>query len=514
MQDPLHPMYNFVRDVDYVSGCAFMMERKLFLSTGSFDETLSHGYYEDTSKCMELRALGKRVLYQPFSQIVHFEGVSHGKDVNSGIKMYQEKNKEIFVKKFRSQLKSHLPHGRRPDIASDRTVQGHILIVDAVTPTPDQDSGSIDMFNLIRIFIAFGYRVHFIPMTNFAHFGKYTANLQRMGVECIYAPFYTSVEGFLKERGDIFDYVILSRSEVAVPCWRTIEKLAPGAFKIFYTVDLHFLREEREAAHQKDVGLARTAAQRRRDELSIIGWADTTIVLSEHERKILDEQGYGGVEVWPLIRELPASCGNAFADRSGVVFIGGFQHTPNVDAVKWLVDDIWPEVRRICSARGLAPIELRIVGSKMPGWFHDLQFDDIRFVGFVEDLDEVFDNARLSIAPLRYGAGLKGKVATSLGYGVPAIGSHIAFEGMPADGLEEVIVLANSASELAKAVVDVYEDEERWRAIAARAPSYIDRHFSIEAVADRVGRLLERTRKRVARDHTGEYAVATLGDSR
>lgn len=501
-ENPDHPRYNFMRDVDYVSGAALTIERELFLDTECFDEDLEMAYYEDTAKCFQVRELGKRVLYQPLSTIVHHEGVSSGTDLTSGMKKYQVANREIFVGKFADQLKDNLANASDPERASDRRPRGHILIIDAVTPTPDQDSGSIDMLNLLRILSDEGYRVHFIPQDNFAHSGPYTAALQRMGVECVYAPPYSSVAEFLEERGDVFDFVLLCRLPVAVECFDIVCRLAPSATTIFYTVDLHSLREERGAqVATDDTGLVK--AQRRRAlELSIIERADVAIVLSEHEHRLLRGLGYTNVRVLPLIREIPGRGSKGFAERRGVAFIGGYRHPPNVDAVEWLVREVWPQVRSLCRARRLAPIDLTIVGSAMPEEFSALQSDDIEVGGFVDSLDDFFGDLRLSVAPLRYGSGLKGKVATSLGYGVPVVGTSIAFEGMPSRGLEAVHVCANEPGSLAQAIVETYSDERVWNLISEAAVEYVDRHYSVDAITVRLRRIL---------DETSELSLTAVG---
>src|SRR5690606_23415685 len=142
-----------------------------------------NSYYEDTWLAFAAREAGCRVLYQPRSQLIHFEGVTSGRSENEGTKRYQAVNRQIFLDRWRPGLAGNLKNGSDPEKASDRLPRGHILIIDACTPTPDQDSGSLDMFNLMRILRSQNHRVHFIPQSNFAHFGAYTERLQEMGVE-------------------------------------------------------------------------------------------------------------------------------------------------------------------------------------------------------------------------------------------------------------------------------------------------------------------------------------------
>lgn len=482
LEDPDHPRYNFVRDVDYVSGASIMVERELFERLGRFDEHYEMAYYEDTDLAMRVRAQGLRVIYQPKSLVVHYEGISSGTDTSTGVKSYQVSNGKLFFKKWKEELKGNLPNAQTPLLASDRRPKGNILIIDETTPTPDQDSGSIDMFNLIKILLKLGYRVHFIPRSNFAHFGSYTDTLQKMGVECIYAPFYKSVDEFLEERGDVFSHVFLTRVTVAKNHINDVKTHCPSAKRIFYTVDLHHLRELREAELKNSSTMRALARQTEKAELAIMKQVDTTIVLSEAEQQMLEARGIKNLVTLPLIRDVGEPDPAPFSDRDKVVFIGGFQHAPNVDAADWLVEEIWPSVTALCKEKKIEPINLTIVGSKMPDRYRRLDSQNIIGVGFVPNLGELLSKTRLTIAPLRYGAGLKGKVATSLEYGVPVVGSPMAFEGMPREGLPNIALQADNAAELAAMIVNVYSNEKEWKKASKCGNEYVTQHYSSKAL--------------------------------
>jgi len=126
-------------------------------------------------------------------------------------------------------------------------VKGHVLYIDAVTPEPKMDSGSSDAVYAMRILTEANYRVHFVPGSNFAYWGQATRDLQAIGVECIYHPYYSNIDMLIEERGDMFDYVVISRAESAGLFLSKLKKKLPSAKFIYNTVDLHFLRMEREA---------------------------------------------------------------------------------------------------------------------------------------------------------------------------------------------------------------------------------------------------------------------------
>lgn len=281
--------------------------------------------------------------------------------------------------------------------------------------------------------------------------------------------------------------ILLCREPIAAKAYATTRRFAPDAKIVFNTVDVHYLRLEREAALKKDPSIEREAKRAKASELALMRNCDQTMLLSEVEREMIrNEAPNAATTVVPLIRTFPGRS-SGFEKRNGVVFIGGYNHRPNVDAVEWLVTEIWPQIR----ASG-SKIELRICGSQMPKCFYDYSAEDIKVMGFVENLDALFASCRLSIAPLRFGAGLKGKIATSLGYGVPCIATPIAFEGMPSAGLEECRLEAQDAESLAKLVSRYHDDPKGWEQHSAAGLRYVQMHFSIEAVSRRVEAMVDR----------------------
>lgn len=482
-QNPAHCAYNYVRDADYISGASIMVPADLFTKLGMFNTLYAPAYYEDTDLAMAIRQVGMRVIYQPYSRVIHFEGISSGTDITEGTKRFQEVNRVKFIDRWSTELSSLTPNAYKPFLSCDRQKARHILIIDACTPTPDQDSGSLDMINLIKILVDQSWRVHFIPLSNFLHFGHYTDALQRLGVECIYAPFHQTLESFLRERGDMFDVCLLARTEVASHALPTVKKYCPSAKTIFYTVDLHFLRERREAELQNDPEKLTKAMKTERTELGIMDHVNSTVVLSEVERDMLHSLGKKNVAVLPLIREVGSSVSTSVSERHGVIFVGGFQHTPNVDAVDWLTESIWPEVRAILKEQCLPSIPLYIVGSNMPERFELLHSEDIIPVGFVSDLMQVFEKVRLSVAPLRYGAGLKGKVASSFLYGIPVVGTSMAYEGMPNEGLKQVRYEGNTSVEIARLITNLHYSETELENLGVKCRSYAIAHYSRDSVS-------------------------------
>ncbi len=484
LQNPDEPAFNHLREVSYCSGASILVPRALFDQLGGFDRRYKPAYYEDTDLAFAVREAGLKVYYQPASVVTHFEGVSSGTDLSSGTKKYQVVNQQKFLQKWSEALARQPAPGSDIEMARLQNRPRRVAIFDACTPTPDQDSGSLRMFNLMQIFQALGYHVSFIP-ENMAHFGEYTAQLQGLGVECIYAPTHSNPVEYLHTHGAHFDVVFLSRYYVAEPLLAAVKKACPKARVLFDTVDLHYLREQRMAELENNPALLKSAAKTRRRELAVMRGADITLVVSPHEVEELKREDPSiRVEVLSNIHEV-YGCTRGFAARSDLLFMGGYQHTPNVDAVHWLVDDIWPAIHT-----ALPDATLHLIGSKAPAEVQALgDRDGVKFHGFVADIEPFMQNIRIALAPLRYGAGVKGKVNMSMSYGQPVVGTRVAVEGMHTVHEKDVLI-AENALDFAAEVVRLYHDAALWQRLSEAGLENVQRWFSFAAAKNRLAELL------------------------
>ena len=484
--DPADPRYGFRREADYCSGAAILLRRELFERLGGFDTRYAPAYYEDTDLAFAVRAAGLKAFYEPRSTVVHFEGVSAGTDTGAGMKRFQIVNRDKFLEKWKSELDAQpapIHEARFAAAAANHRSRGRILIVDAYTPTPDQDSGSLRMVNVMRLLRELGYAVAFLP-DNRAHMGAYTQALQALGVEALYHPYVPDPVSWIRDHGRTLDAIVLSRHYIAVNYVGAARLYAPQARLIFDTVDLHYLREERAAGLDDRPQLARLAAQTRAQELKLMREADVTLVVSAAEKQLLArELPNARVEVLSNVHAVHG-CRKPFGERRDMVFVGGFQHPPNVDAVRWFATEVMPLLR----AQGDAP-RLHVIGSKVPPEVVELEADDVVVHGYVADIEPYLDGCRLSIAPLRYGAGVKGKVNMAMSYGLPVVATTIAVEGMHVrDGFD--VVTADSADAFAAAIRRVHDDEELWQALSANGLANVREHFSFDAARAALRKIL------------------------
>ena len=484
--DPADPRYNYVREVDYCSGAAIAIRKDLFDGFGGFDPHYTPAYYEDTDLAMKVRTAGLRVLYQPASVVVHFEGVTSGTDTaGTGTKRFQVVNQQKFLERWREALATHPAPGTDIALAREHRAKKRVLIIDATTPQPDHDSGSLRLVNCMRVMKSEGHAVAFFA-DNRAWIEKYTADLQQLGVEVLWHPFLADPVRWFRENGSRFDLVFISRHYVASSYLGLVRLHAPQARLVFDTVDLHYLREQREAELTGRADLMHAADVTRTRELALIRSSDITLVVSPVERELLAREAPGArVEILSNVHEVFGRRRD-YAQREGLVFMGGFAHPPNTDAVTWFVREVFPRVRD-----ALPDIVFHILGSKPGEAVLALAREPgVVVEGFVEDIAPFMDGCRVAVAPLRYGAGVKGKVNMSMSYGQPVVATPIAIEGMHAQAGRDVLV-AEDADGFARDVVRAYTDAALWTTLSDNGIENVRRHFSFEAAREAVRRLFD-----------------------
>jgi GT2 family glycosyltransferase len=473
--DPSLPEYNYLRRADYCSGAALMVPRNLFMRIGGFDPVFCPAYYEDVDLAFSIRAAGLHVYYQPESVVIHHEGTSSGTDTRVGPKRHQLINQSRFATKWAGCL-AGLGHDHSvAGLARDRHAIGRILVIDACALTPDMDAGSLRMFNLLKILARQGCKVTFAA-ENLQFHEPFSSVLRGEGVEHIGVPAVYDLADYISLHAFAFDVIILSRKFVANRFIDLIRQCAPSAKIIFDTVDLMFLRLFRQAEVEGSEEIRGTAEASREIELDLCAKSDLVYVVSPEEASILGKDiAPDKIAVVPLIHEVVPS-DIPFSQRSGVLFVGGYQHPPNLDAIEYFLDKVFP----LLSDR-LPDLKVHVVGSNMPARLQQRASKSVVIHGHVPNLVPILNTVRASIAPLRYGAGVKGKVNQSMAHGVPVVASSIATEGMYLVDGENVLV-GDTPQAFADAVFRIHSDANIWAHVSAAGLKNIERHFSFEPV--------------------------------
>ena len=445
--------FNFARDVDYCSAASLLIRKDLFDQLGGFDELFAPAYYEDIDLCFGVRSLGKRVVYQPASRIIHFEGATAGRDVRVGAKQFQELNREKFLNKWRAVLEGdhfdrNLKNVRR---AANRKRGPSIVIFDDRVPTPDKDAGSARMFQILKSLTRTGPTV-FVSLKPLS---EYERLLWKEGVETANA--VDSVR-LLKERQ--FQVAIVSRPEIAEALVPWIRRAGRNIKIIFDMVDAYFVRLHREALVSGDEGLELEARRFEKLELRLAATSDHVWCnSSEDKQSMLERLPRKSITVVPTIHSLHDRGAN-FDARSGLLFVGNFNHRPNTDAVHYFMREIRPLI-----IQQLPAINLYVVGANAPPDILAYESESVHILGYVPDIDPLFQESRVCIAPIRFGAGVKGKIGEALSYGLPVVTTSIGAEGFGLTSGEDVLI-SDEAEQFANDVIRVYQNETLWKRLA------------------------------------------------
>ena len=483
--DPDKPEYNYVREADYISGCAILIPRALWGELGGFDESFAPAYCEDSDLAFRVRAAGKKVYYCPFSTIVHLEGMSQGKDVGTGIKAYQVANTKKLYERWRETLlKENFPSGSEIVRARDRGRDRKIaLVVDHYIPQPDQDAGSRTMVAILECLQYAGYIVKFWP-DNLAFDPEYARSLQSMGVEVFYGMgFY--FDDWIQQNGHAISLAVLSRPSIAMRYIGPLRRHSKATI-VYYGHDLHFQRMAMEAQRTGDPQASIDATAMEELEKSVWRRVDVVLYPSPEETAVTASLSAQAATIVPYAYD-------EFGDRREpapnheILFVAGFGHPPNVDAATWLANDvmklIWERV---------PDSTLSLVGANPTRAVRALASAQIEVSGRVseDELRARYRKARIAMVPLRMGAGVKSKVVEALREGLPLVTTSVGAQGLPS--VEQCVAIADDAQGLAEAAVRLLLDDTLWREASRRQLEYGRAHFSraafrrsfLEAIGD------------------------------
>ena len=469
--DPDKPEYNYVRETDYISGCAILVPRALWERLGGFDEDFAPAYCEDSDLALRIRAAGRRVYYSPFSTIVHLEGLSLGKDVTAGIKAYQIANTNKLYERWRETLsKENFSPGAEVMRARDRSLNRKTaLVVDHYVPQPDQDAGSRTMLAIIESLQFAGYVVKFWP-DNLAFDPEYTVALQSLGVEVFYG-FGYYFDDWIRQNGHAISVAVLSRPAFATRYIGPLRKYSKATV-VYYGHDLHFQRMGMEAERSGDARLAAGAAIMEGIEKSVWPRVDVVLYPSPEETAVALPLSARAKTIIPYAYDEFGE-NREPASNHEILFVAGFGHPPNADAAVWLVSDvmklIWAQIPNAT---------LSLVGANPTQVVRSLASARVEVTGRVseDELRARYRRVRVAMVPLRMGAGVKSKVVEALREGLPLVTTHVGAQGLP--GIEECVAIADDARGLADSAAKLLQDDDLWRQTSRRQLEYACAHFS------------------------------------
>jgi GT2 family glycosyltransferase/Flp pilus assembly protein TadD len=481
--DPQRHIYNLRRDVDYCSGACLFAKREVLDGVGYLDPIFNPAYWEDTDLCFRARKAGYRVVYEPTAEIIHLEGGTSGSPYrNSLSRKLQDRNKPKFMERWGQDLNSH-----RKNVFEVRTSGGKekILVILPFLPMYDRAAGEKRWFHTLKI-LTRHFDVVFLARNGAGQL-KYINELERMGITVFHTdqarleqmgcdvkgPLWIDFPLLL--RTNDFKAVIVGFYHMAHQYYRDVRTHSPQTVFIIDSYDLCFVRERRRADLTGDPKEIWKALEIKRQELSMYRRADMVLTVTEEDRRRLHEE-LPDLSVGISTDIHPAPDTERAGQGQDLVFVGNYNHDPNEDAVLYFAREIFPKVKR-----SLPQVKLYVVGNSPTEDIEALASDDIIVTGFVPEVTPYLLESRVFIVPLRYGAGLKGKIGEALACGIPIVTTSIGAEGMHLVHGKNAMI-GDDPDDFARSVADVYTESELWQRLSSEGKAHARRNYSQEAV--------------------------------
>jgi len=453
--------YRYRRIVDYCSACALLVQRDVWDALGGFDENYVLAYYEDADLCLRIKEeLGRTVIYEPSAVVIHHEHASSSPET---LAFLFKENRERFCEKWVDQLREReLPGPFQPArvqqaVMRARGLPARVLVVDDRVPDMRIGGGGGRMFLAIRELAASGYAVTVAPFDT--HTGD-PLPLGRLGIEVT----HENLECHLSRPEIVYEAVIISRPNNYQNAIGSVRMHQPHAAVVYDAEALYHRRLERQAELTTEFGRAtivqNEAALARELESDIGRAVDAVVCISEEEAQWVRSNGATcRVEVVPPLDPQIDFGQRSFGEREGLLFVAGWlsgADSPNGDGLTWFAQEVLP----LIEAR-IPWVRLRVTGVSPPESLLWLERPTLTFTRSARDLDAMHDAARVVVAPLRYGAGVKLKAVDAIARGVPVVGTSVGLEGIPYLD-QETADVTDDPAEFARATIALLENRHLW----------------------------------------------------
>ena len=350
-----------------------------------------------------------------------------------------------------------------------------ILFIDDKVPEHDKHAGGSTIYQYVRLFCDMGFKVIYLP-DNLYPLEPYTSELQQLGVEVLYGSI--NIKRMVDKKWEIFGLRLAGQARYSYKYIDLFKTLTHSKL-LYFTHDLHYLREHRRYELDPDPKHLLESKRLKNLEFKLFAAVDVILTPSNYEESII-KKNFPDKKVFTIplyFFEFPhenIKIRADFGDREGILFLGGFGHLPNVDAVLWFVKEIFPRVKK-----QIPGVTFTVAGSNPTPEILALQNKDLRVTGYVPELSPLFEISRVFVAPLRFGAGVKGKIITSLVHGVPVVTTSIGNEGLNLADAQEALI-ADDPEAFAAKTVELYKNGILWDKVAKNAEDYLKCHFSVE----------------------------------
>lgn len=492
--DPQAPQYMFSREVDYCSGAFLLTPRQLFINLGSFDILYQPAYYEETDYCVKVHKAGYKIIYDPDVTILHYEFASSQSDRAVAL---QTRNQEIFVTQHQDWLQSqYYPDFNNILSASSRKNSGgRILFIDDRVPHPYLGSGYTRGHKILEIMVELGYEVTFYP-TDLSYQESWQTTYQDLprSVEVFKGYGLQNLEDFLKARPHYYNTIFVSRPHNMNHLNYVLQQdnILTNSTIIYDAEALYCLRD---FAYQNILGNNLSEESQYKaiaKELELAKNSDLIISVSSLEREKFLEYGYDRVEV--LGHSLVTTpTPNSFAGRQDILFVGSVyeMESPNADSIIWFSQEIFPLIQQ-----QIPEINLLLVGNnrvdELKQQILNLNNSQIKILGKINDLFEIYNNSRLFIAPTRFAAGIPHKVHEASAYGLPVVTTR-AIANQLQWRAENELLIADTPQDFAEQCIKLYRDKNLWQTLRNNALLQVEKQCSPEYFKNKLQEILNQT---------------------
>jgi len=387
-----------------------------------------------------------------------------------------------------------------------------LLVIGYTWPEPTSTAAGNRILQLLRFFLEQNYTIVFASTANET---ELSYDLSVLGVEK--AHILLNDSSFDKFIADLNPEIVLFDRFLTEEQfgWRVAE-FAPQAIRVLDTEDLHSLRNTRENLFKKETAFTEAAwlqSDMTKREIASIFRCDLSLIISSFEMDLLEKVVKINADLLlhlpfmlPKIDRKQIGEWMPFSKRKNLVCIGNGRHAPNVDAIKWLKQEIWPKI-----AACLPDAKLIIYGAYLPEHILRLHNPKERFLiaGWAENADEFMQAARVNLVPLRFGAGIKGKLVLAMQMGTPSVTTPIGAEGMH-KGLPWSGTIADDGEDFANAAVELYENEMIWREAQQKGIEIINRNYEKERLAKHMATRLQDLRSHLQEHRSQNFIGAML----
>ncbi len=469
---------NYVRDTDYISGAGLMIRADLFKELNGFDELYAPAYYEDSDLCLRVWYWKqKRVVFQPLSRVVHFEGQSFPSERKQRL---MDKNGASFFNRFFNELaKYHCSSEWNSFVYKDHSVgKKQMLVIDWKILSPSFDTGSRVTFQYMQLFRKMGMNVKYYPMDVYLEKQEFLTDIEQLGIEVV----FEQLDFYLTRNGKYFDYVFINRPDITERYINLIRRTT-RAYIIYQGHDLHYLRRYKERKRQNDPNAEKILLDEKKQEFDIISYTDLPCFVSKDEtdlvNKAMPKCHCISLPIFILDSAKMSEISYDPKQRKDICFVAGFKHTPNVDGALWFVKKIFPIVKK-----SIPDLKVYLIGSSPTEEIKALNSDDVIVTGYVTDerLKRYYAEVKMSVIPLNFGAGVKGKTVESVYNKVPVLTTSIGAEGI--DNSSYTLTIEDDAERFANMLVKMYQDDELLQKISDRSVEFIETQYTEKAARE------------------------------